>query len=814
MLMSKFNQKLISPLDGLFRYIRNNPNAGLVVIFCGLAVISSFDGLMTLIGWVRPKEFGLSLWLWYCIKSVPILLIVILLQVVLVKALYECIDNIMEIFTPAKNFMVILITNTLSSLSWLVIYVFIMGLSVFFSYQFYYRFISAENFAKTTYVEAIKDISTKAENFSRKFATAKEELGNLKTTSTHLKGVEDQVGGTCGNKAVVGCGVICWLRATEANEFGIYAEQIAELNDKSQNIVKNIQFELDKFNPDSFATQQLKLNKLVGDANELITESDIVNRIKSGLEARKNRHALIARNTRDEKIADIDCSQETPEKIRPGIELALASLNQLQTIAAPALFDPRDEQLVQHRAWYVFKSMFINGEDETISTLDRSPIFFGVSIDVLIFLLGLSGEITKHRKNILRLHPDDGKSLYAAGKAKLKQLLINRFSFVSSDEIFLLKLLMEQRGVTAKDYFTGLNDFSWQYNRRYRMFIVPVFKNNLTDTARKNLALFEELMLTNPKLKLNLKDVSIKCEHLALPETHQQFVKAGFYDQELTAADFRHYQFSSYLMPTKVWHKFARVWNFALLPDDLSWKTVTSEISKITTEQHKVLELVCDLKTDVEKAKDVCAKLYTYRQYWLDKEEDFNDTWLEHTKILYGFQPEWKEMVLRVTDLEAEKPVIASLSAEIKQLHADLKQVSELRKQLDVKFADMLSKQEQFNQDQQNIYSDTGKLFQTKEQLKLALAELSKEQAEFLNRLDFYQQRQHHLEFSLAEVKEDVSEMKNKANEEQVQANSLFAWVKNHMPDFNKLLQDENRARQANAKANSKLIEGRKIEIE
>jgi hypothetical protein len=126
----------------------------------------------------------------------------------------------------------------------------------------------------------------------------------------------------------------------------------------------------------------------------------------------------------------------------------------------------------------------------------------------------------------------------------------------------------------------------------------------------------------------------------------------------------------------------------------------------------------------------------------------------------------------------------------------------------------MLSKQEQFNQDQQNIYSDTGKLFQTKEQLKLALAELSKEQAEFLNRLDFYQQRQHHLEFSLAEVKEDVSEMKNKANEEQVQANSLFAWVKNHMPDFNKLLQDENRARQANAKANSKLIEGRKIEIE
>ncbi len=809
--MSKINQKLLSPLDGLFKYIKNNPNAGLVVIFCCLAIISSFDGLMTLIGWIRPKEFGVSLWLWYCIKSVPILLIVILLQVVLVKALYECIDNIMEIFTPAKNFMVILITNTLASMSWLVIYVFIMGLSVFFSYQFYYRFISAENFAKTTYVEAVNDIYGKAENFSRKFATAKEELGNLKTTSMHLKGVEDQVGGTCGNKAVTGCGVFCWLRATEANEFGMYADQIAELNDKSQNIVKNIQFELDKFNPDTFSKQQLNINKLVGDANDLITESDIVNRIKQGLAARENRHALMARNTRDEVISDIDCSHENPEKIRPGIELALASLNQLQAVAAPALFDPHDEQLVQHRAWYVFKSMFITGEDADISTLDRSPIFFGVSIDVLIFLLGLSGEITKHRKNILRLHPDDGKSLFAVSKAKIKQLLINQFAFVGSDEIFLLKLLMEQRGVNAGEFFESLNSFSWQYNKRYRIFIVPLIKHNLTDPAKKNLALFEELMLTNPKLKIGMRDVSIQCDLLSMPDNHQDFVKGCLYNQELSTADFNNYQFTSYVMPTKVWHKFARVWNFALLPDDLSWKTVTTEISKITAEQNKVLELVCDLQTDVQKAKDVCDKLYTYRQYWLDKEEDFNDTWLEHTKILYGFQPEWKEMVHRVSELESERSVINTMSTEIQQLNTDLSQVAELRNQLESKFADLLSKQEQFNLDQKNIYSDTGKLFQTKEQLKVMLAELSKEQAEFLNRLDFYQQRQHHLEFTLSEVKGDVTDMKNKANE---QDHSLFSWVKNHMPDFNKLLQDENRARQTSAKAGNKLLERTEVEAE
>ena len=56
--------------------------------------------------------------------------------------------------------------------------------------------------------------------------------------------------------------------------------------------------------------------------------------------------------------------------------------------------------------------------------------------------------------------------------------------------------------------------------------------------------------------------------------------------------------------------------------------------------------------------------------------------------------------------------------------------------------------------------------------------------------------------------------MKNKANDQLVQANSLFSWVKNHMPDFNKLLQDENRARQAAAKAGSKLLERTEVEAE
>ena len=648
-----------------------------IALLCILAIVSSLDGLLTLLSInppPQPVEAQPLAWLLFLLQCLPLLLVVCLLQTLLVKALYGAISAWFKAVERKRY-----VFGGLISSAWLLIYLFIMSLSVFFSYQFYYERMSADVFAKDTYQQAVDDILSNTQQFGRQFDDAAKELDRLAQISSTLKAEENAHGGTCGGLAWRGCGSVCSLRETEATEFAHHSKRLNQLDQDLQAKIAEILLAGKNFQVKNFANDAAQLKKLVGDANYLLASSSDMLVLKRALAERKNRASLSAIRQLptggSKTLSGIDCSSEKPPQIKPGIEQAEASLSRITPITVPPLFNANDRQAVLGRAFEVFKSFFVSSETGKtskpthISNLDRMPIVIGVAVDLLIFFLGFIDEL----------------STFGLFKKTDLSYISNDYEgkFFTAKEVRLIKLAMQHRGISPQDFFTAFNPFNWAMNAHDRQFIIPSNFHILASSQRKVLACFEELFKNQPRFGIVLLHSDVSAPELPIDAIHKKQLITALegVDSQWQPDDLL---FNVYHASTAAWNELQLIWQYSGSTEwvDLTQEESSKKIEDLTSDRNALSAALQAAREDVSQAKAITDNFAAYRQNLQTIETDSED-----------FQLRWREAKPQIDKMMGEINLLGTMTANIEKLERQLLQAKNAQQQSEIEVQQLLDKQ-------------------------------------------------------------------------------------------------------------------------
>lgn len=419
---------------------------------------------------------------------------------------------------------------------WLIVYIVTMGVSVFFSYSFYYNLFRAESYAFDNFSSQLNRVKDSAQDYQDAFSQIKADTVKLADYSRKRAEEERQFGGTCGYKSAPKAGPRSRYRDKEERVFTALSNDITDLNEKVSADILQLEELVKKYLKDDQATDNIQnsMNKIVQRVNGYQENGKLLN-----LNATLREHMYEKRKT-DGNHADgvpITCPDDNIDIKGTSI---LKQIGVLPQVSDVELFDPDSDHQVLGRALTVFMQIpkailpdafleqFIpkktseEAEATKITNLDYSPLILGGLIDLFIFIVGLADGLENRKYRWAQRF----KGRYFQSDD------IPRFGDIANEPLFIEHLR------------------NFIHRKRWNMeIIIPNMPEQLSDYERGIFDLIEALeafeVLNKPK-KLNVAFTE-------LPSSIQ-----GPYSHTFQNAEQR--EFTIYALPNSVWRELQQAY--------------------------------------------------------------------------------------------------------------------------------------------------------------------------------------------------------------------------------------------------------------
>lgn len=287
---------------------------------------------------------------------------------------------------------------------WLIVYIVTMGVSVFFSYSFYYNLFRAESYAFDNFSSQLNRVKDSAQGYENAFSQIKADTVSLANYSRQKAEEERQFGGTCGYASAPKAGPRSRYRDKEERIFTALSRDITDLNEKVSADIVQLEALVKKYQKDDQATDNIQnaMNNIVQRINGYQENGKLLN-----LSATLRDHMYEKRKTdgNDADGSPITCPDDNIDIKGTAI---LKQIEVLPQVSDVELFDPDSDHQVLGRALTVFMQIpkallpetfwqqFIpeknseQAEATKITSLDYSPLILGGLIDLFIFIVGLA----------------------------------------------------------------------------------------------------------------------------------------------------------------------------------------------------------------------------------------------------------------------------------------------------------------------------------------------------------------------------------------------------------------------------------------
>lgn len=294
---------------------------------------------------------------------------------------------------------------------WLIVYIVTMGVSVFFSYSFYYNLFRAESYAFDNFSSQLNRVKDSAQDYQNAFSQIKADTVNLANYSRKRAEEERQFGGTCGYQSAPKAGPRSRYRDKEERVFTALSDDITDLNKKVSADILQLEALVKNYQKDDQITDNIQnsMNKIVQRVNSYKENGKLIN-----LSETLRDHMYEKRKT-DGNHADglpITCPDDNIDIKGTSI---LKQIDILPQVSDVELFDPDSDHEVLGRALTVFMQIpkallpenfikqfipekTVEQADATkITNLDYSPLILGGLIDLFIFIVGLADGLENRR---------------------------------------------------------------------------------------------------------------------------------------------------------------------------------------------------------------------------------------------------------------------------------------------------------------------------------------------------------------------------------------------------------------------------------
>ena len=500
----------------LFKIITKNPARTFIMLF--LVVLSCISFYTTYDGLVR-FSYG-------SFEQTPQVFIVVLflfvsvLQGMLLFSLFEMLRS-----------------RLLLKFTWLLVYIVTMGVSVFFSYSFYYNLFRADSYAFDNFSAQLLRVKNSALDYQDAFKSVQVDTSKLADYSRNKAEEERKRGGTCGYISPPNSGPRSRYRDKEDRIFRALAGDITGLYQAVSEDIIQLEKLMDKFNKKKMSTDDIQnaMNRTVQRLNGYKSNGNILN-----LSTTLRSHMYEGRVTdgiNSSNIA-ITCPDDNIDIKGTGIIKQVEGLPRVNEVK---LFNPNSEKEVLTRALTVFMSIpkaivpdswlaglfgkkSVEEIDATkISTIDYAPLFLGGLIDLFIFIVGLADGIENQRRNW-------GDRRYKGRYISIQD--IPSFAQVGNGYLFL-------------DHFRK----HVYRSRTGTHLVIPATMNRLTAEQRGVLDLAEALESANMLGKPRAMNMTFEQLHKGI-----QASLVDVYED----ADSRLY--TRYLLPKKLWKEFQQAY--------------------------------------------------------------------------------------------------------------------------------------------------------------------------------------------------------------------------------------------------------------
>ena len=489
-----------------------------VFILLFLLILSAISFYTTYDGLIRfsygsfeqtPKVFVIVLFLF-----------VTVLQGMLLFALYQMVHSLFFI-----------------KILWLTVYLVTMGVSVFFSYSFYYNLFRADSYAYDNFSSQLNHIKKSAINYQDSFLRIKQDTEKLADYSRRKAEEERQHGGTCGYISPPNSGPRSRYRDKEARIFTALSSDISDLySDVSADIRKleDLVKTFDEQSEDTEAIQE-KMNKVVIALNSYRSSGKVLN-----LNTTIRDHIYEKRKT--DSLDSLGYAIACPdENIDIKGTTIIKQINVLPDVTEVELFDPNSDREVLSRALSVFMSIpkallpdsllerflpskTILATDATkITPLDYAPLLLGGLIDLFIFIVGLADGLENNKRH-WNLHNFNGRYLAANNIPSMSQ--------VANEELFLTNL----RSHLSRSFW------------HYRLYI-PASTDDLNEQTQGIMDLVEAMEAAN----LIPKPKRLNMPWKSLPKALRSSLKPLYPSPETRL-------YNRYKIPSKVWKELQQAY--------------------------------------------------------------------------------------------------------------------------------------------------------------------------------------------------------------------------------------------------------------
>ena len=428
-------------------------------------------------------------------------------------------------------------TRILLKVTWLIVYIVTMGVSVFFSYSFYYNLFRAESYAFDNFSVQLARVKNSALDYQDAFKSVQVNTSKLADYSRKKAEEERERGGTCGYLSAPNSGPRSRYRDKEDRIFKALSSDITGLYNSVSNDIKQLENLVEQFNKKKMTTDEIQneMNRVVQRLNGYKANGNILN-LSSTLRA----HMYEGRVTDGMDVTGnpITCPDDNIDIKGTGIIKQVEVLPQVNEVK---LFNPNSEKAVLSRALTVFmqipkalvpnswltnmfgKENIENADATKISSIDYAPLFLGGLIDLFIFIVGLADGIENQRSQW--------------GDKRFKGRYINIHDIPSFAQV--------------GNSYLFLDDFRKHIyrSRTGTHLVIPSTMDNLSDAQRGVIDLVEALesakMINKPKAM-----------NLEFSQLHRA-IQASFVDV-YDEAEIRLY--TRYSLPKKLWDELQQAY--------------------------------------------------------------------------------------------------------------------------------------------------------------------------------------------------------------------------------------------------------------
>ncbi len=368
-------------------------------------------------------------------------------------------------------FLLVYIDSFMLRFGWFVIYLLAISINVFFSYNFYYGFLKADEFAKKDFIYQLNTVQKSFQELQENIDILSDKIITLSKYSNDIATKEKRKGGTCGTVDISIKKAVKHYRNEEAKLFGSFVTHIDTLREKVTKDIVTVQAIINNgytVGDDIYALQN-KINENIEKSNLYKEDETLINiQIAINQHTGHNRNNIVVTGT-DGIYSILDCPDKNFEEQAISIKDNIRELHKIDQLA---VFNPKAEKQLLFRTLSILvdspallKAFLLSEEEKTAfydshnSTIaDLTPLTIGLFLNIAIFVVIFMDMLARKFKNKPKkqktkatLHRGDTFESVIPADAGIQEVPDGKLSPLPKSEAEINTMIQSQAPSTKKD---------------------------------------------------------------------------------------------------------------------------------------------------------------------------------------------------------------------------------------------------------------------------------------------------------------------------------------------------------------------------